>query len=204
MLNKIVVALAVSVLTVSSAWAMSEQDQYEIQAWDRLTAESTAVGELPEMDLANSDDDLVEYDLGIGEMIHQASAKCKVLHVTVNKSAKPQTLSATCDGSPIFGPALTSTGKSGKPTPSGTYTVFNRIKHAVSGTYNNAPMPRFLVFKTCGSKRPNCIGIHGTVQKNYGMLGKPASNGCVRLTLENAIKLWDLSHASGVTKVTVK
>lgn len=203
MVQKIVVALAFLVLTTSSAWALSEQDQHEIQVWDRLTAEGTAVGELPEMDLENGEEELVEHDLGIGAYILKASLKCKTLHVTVLETASPQTLSATCDGKLVFGPVLTSTGKGGS-TPSGTYKVYNRVKHASSAAYNNAPMPRFLVFKSCGKNRPNCIGIHGTIQKNYKYLGSRASKGCVRLTFENAVTLWNLSHASGVTMVTVK
>lgn len=180
------------------------EDARQIRLWDARTAEGTELGELPEVDTDESGEDVVEADiLGVSSMLHKASLRCNVLHVTVNKSASPQTLSATCDGAHVFGPVKTSTGPGGR-TPVGTFTVFNRIKMAYSGAYNNAPMARFLVFKDCGSKRPNCIGIHATVAKNYPKLGTPASKGCVRLTMDNAVALWNLSHESGTTKVTVK
>lgn len=204
MLNKILATLFLSLITASFAYGISEEDAHQIGVWDTQTAAGTAVGELPENDTDELGEDLVEIDpLGVSEMIHKASLKCSVLHVTIRENAKPQTLSATCDGAPIFGPELTSTGKGGA-TPNGSFTVYNRIRMAYSAAYNNAPMARFLVFSSCGKKRPNCIGIHATVAKNYKLLGSPASAGCVRLTMANAVKLWDLSHASGKTQVTVK
>ena len=139
----------------------------------------------------------------MGALLHKASLQCSTLHITVNENAKPQTITATCDGAHVFGPVLTSTGKGGS-TPNGNFTVFNKIFLAHSRAYNNAPMARFLVFSSCGKSRPNCIGIHATVKKNYGLLGKPASHGCVRLTMENAVKLWNIATASGTVKVTVK
>lgn len=207
MLQKTVVALAFSLLTSSVAFAMSQADQHEIKVWDEQTAEGTEIGSLPELDIANDDDDLVAYDLGLGDLIHKASLKCNKLLITVLESAKPQTLSATCDGNPVFGPVLTSTGKGGS-TPNGTFKVYNRIKNAASASYNNAPMARMLVFKSCppknGRARPNCVGVHATVKSNYKHLGGMASHGCVRLTMENAVALWDLSHQSSETWVTVK
>ncbi len=205
MFKRAVIAVVFSMVSVSTSFAISEQDQNEIAEWDQQTAEGTEIGSLPELDIANADDDLI--DLGIGEMLFKASMKCGTLHITVNESAKPQTLTASCDGNQIFGPVLTSTGKGGS-TPNGTYTVYNRIKNATSASYGNAPMARMLVFKSCppknGRARPNCVGVHATVKSNYKYLGGMASHGCVRLTMENAVALWDLSHASGVTKVTVK
>lgn len=207
MVKKSLAALTFTLLFATHALALDEQSQHEINLWDELTAEGTEIGNLPELDIANDDDDLVAYDLGISELIVKASSKCSVLHIYVNESSSPQTLTANCDGAEIFGPVLTSTGKGGS-TPNGTYTVFNRIKNAASASYSNAPMARMLVFKSCpprnGRPRPNCIGVHATIKKNYGLLGKMASHGCVRLTMENAVKLWDLSHASAVTKVTVR
>lgn len=181
---------------------LSDRDLEEIRFWDTNTAAGTKLGSLPELDTSKENVLSVE-DLGIGSMIHQANLRCATLHVTVNQSARPQTLTARCDGNVVMGPVTTSTGRNGR-TPNGTFTVYNKIYMAYSSAYNNAPMARFLVFKNCGAHRPNCIGIHGTVESNYHLLGQPASAGCVRLTFENAVRLWNLAHESGTVQVTVQ
>lgn len=204
MFNKLFFAFFVTATVSSFAHGFTEQEAHQIKVWDAHTAEGTELGSLPENDISEDGQDLADVDaLGVSALIHKASLQCSVLHVTVNENAKPQTMTATCDGTPVFGPVLTSTGKGGA-TPNGTFTVYNKVFMAYSGAYNNAPMARFLVFRSCGKNRPNCIGIHATVKSNYGKLGSPASHGCVRLTMENAVKLWNLSNASGTTKVTVK
>jgi hypothetical protein len=42
--------------------------------------------------------------------------------------------------------------------------------------------------------------IHGT---NHTSIGRPASHGCVRLSVANAAKLWDLVTAEGMNKTKV-
>lgn len=187
----------------SAEGGISSEDARQIRIWDSKTGEGSEIGELPEYDPADVNAELLDIDqYGVAGLVHKASLKCSVLHVTV-KTVVPQTLTASCDGAVVLGPVPTSTG-TGTRTPRGTFTVYDKIFMAYSGRYNNAPMARFLVFKDCGSARPNCIGIHATVKKNYSKLGQPASKGCIRLTMENAVKLWDYAIDSGTVTVTIE
>jgi L,D-transpeptidase catalytic domain len=56
-------------------------------------------------------------------------------------------------------------------------------------------MPHSIFFTKIGH------AIHGTDSVNR--LGSPASHGCVRLSRENAAKLWDLVKQEGVLNTTV-
>ncbi len=188
---------------LSSTVAMAGSSSWsDVQAWDQWTAEGTEIGVMPETDWKTAEDEMIE-DWSDWNPLQLVSATCTTVKVVVNQSARPQTLSAWCDGSMILDNVLTSTG-TGKRTPYGTFTVYNKIPMAYSGRYNNAPMARFLVFKDCGPKRPNCIGIHATIKANYEKLGSPASKGCVRLTMANAQLLWDYAIGSGEVVVTVQ
>jgi hypothetical protein len=64
-----------------------------------------------------------------------------------------------------------------------------------SKEFDDAPMPHSIFFTKIGH------AIHGTDSVNR--LGSPASHGCVRLSRENAAKLWDLVKQEGVLNTTV-
>src|SRR5205807_5189614 len=64
-----------------------------------------------------------------------------------------------------------------------------------SKEFDDAPMPHSIFFTKIGH------AIHGTDSVNR--LGSPASHGCVRLSRENASKLWDLVKQEGVLNTTV-
>ena len=81
-----------------------------------------------------------------------------------------------------------STAKRGKITPTGTYQPQWFSRNHRSSLYNDAPMP-FSIFYDGN------YAIHGTY--STGALGRPASNGCVRLHPENARTLYEMVWAQG-------
>lgn len=72
-------------------------------------------------------------------------------------------------GSPVHSGRV-STGKRGHETPSGTFHVIAKIKHAHSRKYN-APMPNYLGF----------LSSYGVHQGHLPSRPVGASHGCVRL-----------------------
>lgn len=87
-----------------------------------------------------------------------------------------------------------STARRGFVTPAGHYRV--QRMHAMwhSRTYGMAPMPYSLFFH-------GGYAIHGT--SSVGMLGRPASHGCVRLATGNARTLFSLVSSRGGGDVVV-
>lgn len=81
-----------------------------------------------------------------------------------------------------------STAKRGKITPTGTYQPQWFSRNHRSSLYNDAPMP-FSIFYDGN------YAIHGTT--STGRLGRPASNGCVRLHPENARTLYEMVYSLG-------
>lgn len=87
-----------------------------------------------------------------------------------------------------------STARSGKFTPVGTYEPVVLPRTHRSRRYGNAPMP-FAIF--CEG---NCA-IQGTDQ--IKRLGKPASQGCVRLHPDNARILFLMVKAEGIESTRI-
>jgi lipoprotein-anchoring transpeptidase ErfK/SrfK len=88
-----------------------------------------------------------------------------------------------------------STGKAGYSTPSGTYTATSMNEIWYSKQWDNAPMPHSIFFMKDGH------AIHGSYEvKN---LGSPASHGCVRISPENAAKLYALVAKNGLQNTQV-
>lgn len=81
-----------------------------------------------------------------------------------------------------------STGGNGYVTPTGTYQPQWFSRDHRSRKYDNAPMP-FAIFYDGG------YAIHATF--STGMLGRPASHGCVRLHPDNARTLYEMVYALG-------
>src|SRR5262245_58716646 len=69
-------------------------------------------------------------------------------------------------------------------TPNGSFRAFRMEEDHYSKEFDDAPMPHSIFFTKIGH------AIHGTDSVNR--LGSPASHGCVRLSRENALKLWNL------------
>ena len=78
-----------------------------------------------------------------------------------------------------IGVSTISSGKAGKETPTGVFTILQKNKDHRSNLYNNAPMPYMQRLTWDG------IALHGGALPGY-----PASHGCVRLPLEFARRLF--------------
>ena len=88
-----------------------------------------------------------------------------------------------------------STGKAGYSTPSGTYTATSMNEMWYSKQWDNAAMPHSIFFMKDGH------AIHGSYEvKN---LGSPVSHGCVRISPENAGKLYALVAKNGLQNTQV-
>ena len=89
-----------------------------------------------------------------------------------------------------------SSGRSGYATPTGSYRPQWMAKMWRSRKYDDAPMPNSIFF-TGG------FAIHATFAT--GMLGRPASHGCVRLAPANAATLFKIVQSRGMdrTKISV-
>lgn len=108
--------------------------------------------------------------------------------VTMIISLKTQRAYAYRNGVPI-GVSTVSTGKPGKETPTGVFTILQKaVKHR-SNIYSNAPMP-FMQRLTWGG-----IAMHAG-----NLPGYPASHGCVRLPLAFAKLLFGITSL-GLTVV---
>ena len=113
--------------------------------------------------------------------------------VVVRISISAQTMQVFHEGRHLFTWPV-STAKAGKITPAGTYSPEFLSRHHRSRRYNNAPMP-FAIFYDGN------YAIHGTDQ--IKRLGKPASNGCVRLHPDNAKILFEMVKAEGMENMRV-
>ena len=87
-----------------------------------------------------------------------------------------------------------STAKPGKVTPPGQFTPEFLSRNHRSSLYNNAPMPYAIFYR-------GNYAIHGTDQ--IRKLGRPASNGCVRLHPDNARILFQMVRAEGMAQTRV-
>ena len=82
-----------------------------------------------------------------------------------------------------IGVSTVSTGKKGKETPTGVFTILQKKKDHRSNLYNDAPMP-FMQRLTWDG-----IALHAG-----NLPGYPASHGCVRLPYEFARRLFDVTN----------
>jgi len=94
-------------------------------------------------------------------------------------------------GEQLVGVSTISSGKKGKETPLGFWTVFRKQVKGFSRRYDNAPMPYMQMYDEKG------IAFHAGALPGY-----PASHGCVRLPLKFAQKLYGLTKLG--TKVVIE
>lgn len=87
-----------------------------------------------------------------------------------------------------------SSGRQGYATPVGSFTPGWKAKMWYSKQYDDAPMPHSVFFK-------NGAAIHAT--QAVGMLGRPASHGCVRLAPANAAAFYALVGKHGLSQTRV-
>jgi hypothetical protein len=90
-----------------------------------------------------------------------------------------------------IGATTISSGKPGKKTPTGIFTILQKNKDHRSNLYNNAPMPYMQRLTWDG------IALHAGHLPGY-----PASHGCIRMPLEFSKKLFDVSNMGMTVVVT--
>lgn len=81
-----------------------------------------------------------------------------------------------------------STGRAGYPTRTGCYSAPRLEKMHYSSKYENAPMPHSMFYY-------GGFAIHGTYDEAH--LGRPASHGCVRVSLQDAAYLFSIVREFG-------
>jgi hypothetical protein len=120
-----------------------------------------------------------------------SSAQAKVA-ITVDKDAQQMTVAV--DGVERYHWPVSS-GLPSYETPNGSFRAFRMEQDHYSKEFDDAPMPHSIFFTKIGH------AIHGT--DSVGRLGSPASHGCVRLSRDNASKLYALVQQEGVLNTTV-
>src|SRR5258705_2371097 len=127
-----------------------------------------------------------------GIMLFANSAAQAKVAITVDKDNQQMTVAV--DGVERYHWPVSS-GLPSYETPNGSFRTFRMEEDHFSKEFDDAPMPHSIFFTKIGH------AIHGTDSVNR--LGSPASHGCVRLSPENASKLWDLVKQEGVLNTTV-
>jgi lipoprotein-anchoring transpeptidase ErfK/SrfK len=94
-------------------------------------------------------------------------------------------------GDRLVGVATISSGKKGRETPLGFWSVKLKKKLGYSRKYDNAPMPFMQMYDEKG------IAFHAGPNPGY-----PASHGCVRLPFKFAEKIFALTQVG--TKVVIE
>ena len=113
------------------------------------------------------------------------------LLIPIDKSTQQMTV--TADGELLYTWPV-STGIARYDTPDGAFTPFRKAKEHYSREWDDAPMPYSIFFTQKGH------AIHGT---NHRSLGRPASHGCVRLSVAHAAVLWDLVAKHKMTNTMI-
>ena len=115
--------------------------------------------------------------------------------LVLNADLGGQRLTVVENGKTKYSWAISS-GRRGFATPTGTFQPQWAAKMWYSRQYEYAPMPNAVFFH-------RGTAFHGT--NAVGLLGQPASHGCVRLAPGNAAALFKLVHKHGfaATKVVV-
>ncbi|MCL4768668.1 MAG: L,D-transpeptidase [Hyphomicrobiaceae bacterium] len=116
------------------------------------------------------------------------------LKVDIDLSAQRMTVK---NGGDVLHVWPISSGRRGYFTPNGTYQPQWRAKMWRSRQYYGAPMPHAVFFH-------RGYAVHGTYAT--GMLGRPASHGCIRLAPKNAAAFYKLvgQHGMESTEIVVR
>ncbi|TDF83274.1 L,D-transpeptidase [Pseudomonas sp. H9] len=89
-----------------------------------------------------------------------------------------------------IGVSTVSTGKEGRETPTGVFSILQKKVEHKSSLYNSAPMPYMERLTWDG------IALHAGHLPGY-----PASHGCVRLPMDFAKKLYEITGFSSTTVI---
>jgi hypothetical protein len=93
-------------------------------------------------------------------------------------------------GGKLLGISTVSTGKRGKGTPTGEFTILQKKVFHRSNLYSNAPMPYMQRLTWTG------IAMHAGQLPGY-----PASHGCIRFPADFAKKLYDATEMGGAVRI---
>ncbi len=113
--------------------------------------------------------------------------------IVARVSISMQTMHVYRDGQLLYEWPV-STARSGRITPTGSWTAQWLSRNHRSSRYNNAPMPYSIFYH-------GHYAIHGTDQ--ISRLGRPASAGCVRLHPDNARILFAMVQEEGTANMRV-
>src|SRR4051794_31843181 len=125
-------------------------------------------------------------------MLFASGAAQAKVSITVDKNAQMMTVAV--DGVERYHWPVSS-GLPSYETPNGSFRTFRMEEDHYSKEFDDAPMPHSIFFTKIGH------AIHGT--DSVSRLGSPASHGCVRLSRDNAAKLYALVQQEGVLNTTV-
>lgn len=132
------------------------------------------------------------------EPLASAPAKPKpaVTTLTADINLTTQQMTVTSGGKVLHVWPISS-GRQGYDTPRGTFHPQWAAKMHYSKQYDDAPMPHSVFFN-------GGIATHGT--QATGLLGRPASHGCVRLAPSSAATFYALVHQHGyaATRIVVR
>jgi lipoprotein-anchoring transpeptidase ErfK/SrfK len=142
--------------------------------------------------------------VGSGEPLPQADQPAAVVvppkpkpetTLTINIDLTRQRLVVAEHGKTV-GTWPISSGREGFRSPTGTFRPMWMSKMWYSRKYDNAPMPHAIFFS-------GGVALHAT--QATGMLGRPASHGCIRQSPANAATLYKLvtKHGNASTKISV-
>lgn len=107
--------------------------------------------------------------------------------IVIRVDVSDQEMTVMQGGRRLFSWPVSTAGR-GSVTPTGTFQPQWFSRNHRSSLYDDAPMP-FAIFYDGN------YAIHATF--STGMLGRPASHGCVRLHPDNARTLYEMVYALG-------
>lgn len=157
-----------ALLPASGAWADPHPDVSENPATITSTVPTSAAAEVP---------------------ADEKPVAPKPIAVTLNADINLTTQQLTVSsGGKVLHVWPISSGRTGFETPRGTFRPQWAAKMHFSKKYDDAPMPHSVFFN-------GGVATHAT--QATGMLGRPASHGCVRLTPAAAATFYGLVHMHG-------
>ncbi|MBX4874397.1 L,D-transpeptidase family protein [Rhizobium bangladeshense] len=116
-------------------------------------------------------------------LVHPAfAAEARTLQIFVSKNKQSLVV---YDGTEVVATSKVSTGKEGRKTPSGIFSVIEKKKYHESNLYSNAPMPFMQRLTWSG------IALH----ESNSVPRYPASHGCVRMPGAFAKMLYGMTDA---------
>lgn len=163
-----VAILGLALLPASAAWADPHPDTSEQSASITAVVPDAAVAEAP-----------------VVEKPAPPKVPVVTLNADINLSTQQLTVSA---GGKVLHVWPISSGRAGYETPRGTFRPQWAAKMHFSKKYDDAPMPHSVFFN-------GGVATHAT--QATGMLGRPASHGCVRLSGAAAATFYGLVHKHG-------